>query len=201
MLDTPTSDNIEDFRSRYRGTYGFLVREGKTDLLVYIKETSGGHVTFQNVDGNEYYANLDQNVMFRFLPIIRGWHNTRVGPRYFMRIPERQFHRGISRGNTAIYSLSANGLFQHTSIELKLLEDVFVKKPQSSFAGYASFDENYHIPNKYFLLTETAIYMYDRKIGTIEDRKTILLTEPVFKQEVQDFITRGALKLKVVDHE
>jgi hypothetical protein len=201
MLDSPTSFNVEDFRQRYRNTYGFLQRPGKPNLMVFIKET-GAQVTFLDVSGNEFYANLNQGVTFEFLPIIRGWHNTRLGPRYFMRIPERQYHRGISRGNTAVYRLTGGDeQFASQSLELALLEDVFVLKPASSIVDYQAGKTNHFIPNKYFLLTDKTLFMYDRKIGTVQQRRKILLEDSVFKQEVSDFVRRQSLPLEVVSND
>ena len=201
MLDSPTSANIEDFRQRYRNTYGFLKRKDNADLLIYIKETGHDRVTFTNTLGQEFYANLNKDVMFEFLPIIRGWYATRLGPRFFMRVAERQYHRGISRGNTTVYSINlATDRLAIDALRMDVLEDIFVLKfPSPTFSSYQRCTADYFIPSKHFLLTGLSLYMYDRKIGDIDPTRTkLVLSDKTFQQEVSDFIRRQNLPLEVV---
>lgn len=198
MLDTPTSANIEDFRQRYRGTYGFLKRPNRPDLLVYIQDTDPYKVTFTDRNQQEFYANLNQEVMFEFLPITRGWFQTALGPRYLMRIPERQFHRGISRGNTNVYACSEDGRLLPATLSIQMLEDIFLAKYKTSWQEWVIGESQFYIPNKYFLLCASGLYMYDQKVAQLISRTKIGLTNKVFKQEVQDFIKRNGLPLEIV---
>lgn len=197
MLDSPTSAFSADFKTRYRGCYGFYHGTSQKHL-VYIKEVAG-KVAFQDVAGVDYYANYDQGVTFEFLPVTRGWHHTARGPRYLQRIAARQYQRGISRNNTTVYGLDVNGAIRQVAITFEDLQDIFVDKPQqNSLQEYLDGSSKSFIINKFFLLVKDRVYMYDNMIGTIspKDRK-IYLDASLYAQELKDAIARQQLNIEV----
>lgn len=61
-----------DFNQRYVGTYGFLEREGKNDLPVFIREVEGDTLLFEDLQGNNFHTYADKGVGFRFQQIRRS---------------------------------------------------------------------------------------------------------------------------------
>ena len=189
MRDTPTSLFHEDFRTRYRNAYGWLVKDDESKVLVYIKDVNR-QVVFTTVDLMEYYANYDQGVMFEFLPITRGWYQTRDGVVLLQRIPAKQYCRGISKGNTACSTVNSYGEFcAGAGLTHQIIHDVFVAKPVSVLASFLAGLSPTFIINPFFLIAKDYVYMYDRVIGTYND-KNITLDSSMYVQELSDSLQR-----------
>lgn len=121
MLDTLKSNSWEDFRQRYNHTYCWLIR-GPERQFVYIQAIDSERVKFTIGNGVVFTANADAGAVFEFIPVDRGWYNTVDGSILHMtRVPERQFRRGISEGNTL---LADESLFP-VDLTYKRLHSVF----------------------------------------------------------------------------
>ena len=197
MRETPTSNNVDDFRQRYHRSFGFLIGDdGAKKTLIQITNVSFPNVMFDTLTGKGYYAKIDADVWFEFLPITRGWYRTREhGAVLFQRVPARQFSRGISKGNTNVFYLPVGRAgFYGLELSLGILHDVFVQKVPEKLGG------NNYIINKFFYIHGPDVFFYANKIGTFVDN-TIKLSHPLVEQEMRDAIARNNLPFNVTTEE
>lgn len=191
MFDSLNAYNYEDFRQRYRRSYGFLTINNNK-RVVYVSEVSRDKVTFNTTGVEGCYAYAKGDVQFEFLPITRGWHYTSgYGPLLLQRIPERQWCRGISLNNTSVSKFSTRGELTRIDVNLSMFEDVFINKPEMPEAdGF--------ILNKYFLLSDTfkKVFFLGSPIGKFIKNK-ITLDDRQVSQELIDFIKRKNLDIVV----
>jgi hypothetical protein len=199
MRDTPRANNIADFQQRYGGTFGWLVNPTTNKkLLVSIISVDRNGVRFKDASGQEGHAYLDTGVMFEFLPVEQGWFNTDKTSYFMTRRPARQWHRGISHDNTAIFAEKKNGLWS-VNVSIDVLDDIFnrnipiadcvrdLRENKRSAAGIS----------KDFAILGKELYFYSKPIAKYEDGK-ILLETPIIAQEIKDAIKYNNLPLEVV---
>jgi hypothetical protein len=204
MYDTLTTKNFEDFKQRYSGCFGWLTQENK-EVLVHITSVKPDQVQFSTSSDSDFFAFANQNVIFKFLPIKRGWYNTRYGAVLLSRIPARQYQRGISSNNTSCmyfrfgsigFSLGTRGL------TTQLLEDVFkeTKEPVTFTDQTSILSPFFTFAPKDQAKSEQDLYFLDARIGVYTDKtKKIKLKNEWLhvKQEVLDTISRVGLSSKL----
>ena len=196
MLDTLTHENFRDFTARYRGTYGWLIDENKAKTFVYISNVTEDEVTFTTMEGGRYYAYVDKEVMFEFLPVQRGWFNGKSGNKYFLtRRPARQWHRGICSANTTI-SMYNDVIRKVMAVDFhnSVMGDIFNKN--SNMNQYSL--GNNSLLSKHFAVFDTNLYFYDRHVGEYKNNVIKLHEEATFlKQELMDLAKRNSYKLEI----
>jgi hypothetical protein len=179
MIESLTSDCVNDFRQRYQRTYGYLLGAQKKKTLCYISKVDD-KVHFDTIAGKNFFVYWDVGVEFEFLPITRGWFFTREGWVLLQRTPVKQYNRGISKSNTSCTKDHPYNGLQHLDISLEILYDVFISPPMPTVGKHF-----HHL----FLVTESKVFFYDKQIGVVEGNK-IKLTTPLLRQELSDFIRR-----------
>lgn len=204
MYDTLTSNNHEDFRQRYQGSYGWLSVDGK-EQIVYITKVSAAKVMFNTVKDRDFFAFVDQDVKFKFLPIKRGWYNGISRPCLLTRIAARQYCRGISSSNTTCMTLSYGNILKPIPISSDVLEAVFNKDHQnfkyqnstpfvlSKFFSFGSWDGDTEATMKrplFFFEAKVAWQEKDSKVAFSADWQHI-------KQEFADTVRRLNLSDKI----
>lgn len=186
MLDSPTRAWLDDFSSRYSGTWCWYV-DGDKRMLVRITHVGNERVTFEDIEGWKYSANVDSGVLFEFSQVPSGWYvNKKLGPILFVRRPARQWKRGICDQNTSCYSINTNGglrLSEITGDSLSSLEN----------AGKTDIS----VLSKWFCVHRSILYCLDTVIGVKENNK-IILSEPRFRQELTDAVRRSGNTYEVV---
>lgn len=203
MLDTLTYSNREDFKARYRGTFGFYIDpETKEKSLCYITDVSQDKASFDTIKGRGFFCYADAGVQFEFLPVIRGWWSVAHSklPYYVERVPARQFQRGISKANTTVFTFTSGGALTYGLLNVSLLESIFVKQPESSFTAFLKGNQPHFIINNIFLLHKDVVWFYDVRIGKYEITPTgasIELVDNTVAQELRDFIARKTLPILV----
>lgn len=126
MFEKFLSTNAGDFKQRYKGTYGFFHRDGKSTLVrLDTVDLERRRVVFIDRRGNDFTLNMnhDDNIGFSFLAPKCQWHNTEFGPLICQRIPQKQYRRGICENNTTL--IGANG--ERMGISFETLNAVFVE--------------------------------------------------------------------------
>lgn len=198
MRDTLTRENAPDFARRYIGTYGYLV-QGDKKTLVYMQKADHMETTFTDVGGYSYTVYANSGVEFEFIPVDRGFYNTVSGTYFLHRIPARQWSRGISESNTAVYLLSAQGL-SAISCNIANLFKVFqegidtqqaVNEWQNNKRASFALSKHFAVSNKY-------VSFYNAIIGDVTKNKVITVKESRVAQEFKDSIRRNGLNLDVV---
>lgn len=195
MLDTLTSKNHTDFKQRYQGTFGFLLQNDKK-FLVQVTSVDKDEARFVDVKKNEYYVYADGEHMFEFIPLQRGWFNTKTNLYYAARHPARQWHRGICESNTFLSQLNGMGSFTVVSITLKVLSEIF-EHPISHIEAYKAFLDGGRAGcaiSRHFALALGKFYFDNKIVGDYTKESggiTITLSNDLIRQEVTDTIRRN----------
>jgi len=192
MLDSLANDNWEDFRQRYNHTYCWLVR-GAERLFVYLNDIDSERVKFSMGNGMTFAANADSGTTFEFIPIDRGWYNTTDGSvLHLSRVPERQFRRGISDGNTILADAS---LFP-TDLSFKRLSSIF-NLPKQWAQPFVEGNANAF--SKHFAyLPSGKLVFHHVEIGRFNNGS--FEVDHQFLQEVSDVFRRRNLQLPIKGH-
>jgi hypothetical protein len=188
MIDTYTSQNHRDFNSRYSHTYGWLVKK-ETKTLVYLHEGNEQNLVFTIGDSPYYTAKIDSGVLFEFIPIKRGWFNTKNNSVILERVPNRQWKRGICEGNTQALQFGKYGL-SNINLDYFLLSEIFVNTTliTNTFVLNRIKNKLPVVLNNFFALdTNNSLYFYSLPIGKIEN-STITLSNTMCEQELKDCI-------------
>lgn len=208
MKDSLTSINREDFRQRYRGSFGFLHTETQDRRLVYIKDIASGQVIFNtSTRGMDYYANQDAGVVFEFLPVTRSWYDLGDKPGLLFRVPARQYCRGISKSNTALHTVPEDiAILQPTSLTLEVLArvfsvDAFEHAPrESKLQALMNKERYFFVISRAFCIAHGRLFFFAEHAGDYADG-VITLANPVVRQELIDAVKRNNLPFTVkVDH-
>ena len=109
MFEKFLSANVESFRQRYEGTYGFYRDEKKKRLLVRLDSISPEECVFVNADGIDFRLRVDtsRDIGFEFLPPKSAWRN-RESPRRNspsecpVSVPSRRKPRSWEPGNVPL---------------------------------------------------------------------------------------------------
>lgn len=195
MFEKFTSENQENFRQRYEGTFGFFRNEDKKRLLVKIVGAEARRCTFQNADGIEFYLNPDveSDIGFEFLSPKSAWYNTADGAMFTQRLATRQFQRGITGKNTMIY-LAKNGGLAQVAVNFHSLSKIFDSKfsKEDILSAFKSGKSIAISPS--FALDESkgVVFLFSDNIGTYKRdgmKFQFKLSEPqLWKTEINDAI-------------
>lgn len=197
MRDTLTRENAPDFSRRYVGTYGYLV-QGDKKTLVYMQKADHMETTFTDVGGYSYTVYANSGVEFEFIPVDRGFYNTVSGTYFLHRIPARQWSRGISESNTAVYLFSQ--VLSSVSCNIANLFKVFQEGIDIQQAAN-EWQNNKRISfalSKHFAVSNKNVLFYNANIGVVGKNKELLVNESRVAQEFSDCIRRTGVNLDVV---
>ncbi|HET8685655.1 MAG TPA: hypothetical protein VFM18_03190, partial [Methanosarcina sp.] len=198
MHDSLTSNNWRDFQQRYQGTYGWLDNKGK-EIPVHIQNVSDRMVTFQGLDGSEFFSYADKDVKFRFAPLRR---RLIIGGRtksllYITRHPARQWSRGICDNNTKIYTCGPDGRARAVSVNARNVEDVLlgenINEAVTDGQRILKLGDTFAINGQY-------VWLYSTPIGTFADNTISLAPRTggdLFQQELRDIIRDFKYDIKV----
>lgn len=193
MFDTLTSGNVHDFNQRYRGTFGFLITEEK-QTLVQINQITEQKVHFSTQDEEQWWALADKNVLFKFLPLNRGFCNTQNGLYFVARVPARMWQRGISHQNTSIMSFKPRLNWFSEPPSFENLSAIFEKQtaPDRTFSTPTALSSA-------FAIIRGSVYLFSEKIGTATSKIiTLKKTAAIVEQELNDTIRRNNFNLQTV---
>ena len=190
MIDTPTSNNLADFKQRYSGVFGWLCVDGQRSL-VYISNVNSKYVTFTDSEGGQYFANIDAGVEFDFAPVMRGWYNTPIGVFYMSRVPARQWKRGVCADNTFI-APAQHPDYHRSGVDWNKAAFSILSVVQP----FPSADDKCLAYSKHFANINGRLYLYTQRIGEVFNNK-VKLASPLFRQEFLDMCRRNQLTLEV----
>jgi len=185
-LEEFTSAGARDFRQRYLDVFGYFPT-GDKEVLVKVTEVSDTKTSFVDVRGLAYTAYADKGVMFKFIPVVKKlfFYNKKLCLAH--RKPARQYQRGITYNNTTMQTVYGEGIHvdfdtiqaYSNNLEQKTeLNDILLNEMLAFYAGY--------------------VYLYNLNIGVVMPQsKRVLLTNPLFKQELMDSIRDRGLDYEV----
>lgn len=200
MRDSLSRNNVDDFRQRYSGTFGWLLNPdtGKK-LLVSILGVDRSAVRFKDQNNNEGFAYPDTGVMFEFLPVEHGWVNTAKSAYFMTRRPARQWHRGISHDNTVLYTENKSRLYA-VGVSLEVLATIYSPSNPDFTSAVNDFVRGKRTVaaiSKDFALLGENFYFYSKPVAKYKEGKIFLETN-IIAQEVKDAIRKNNLPLEVV---
>jgi len=193
MLDTLKSDTFRDFSQRYRHTFGWLVNKNK-DIPVYIRDVSDTVVSFQGLNGEEYFAYADKDVMFKFLPLKRRITVGSDGNLYTIsRHPARQYRRGVCADNTHITQLTPTGAISRR-VDVPTINTIVSGDGVKTGTGIVKMSDQ-------FAIVGAIIYLYEYTIGTVDTSSGIMIDKKYlnFIQELRDAIRNGSFKYRILN--
>ncbi len=190
MRDTLTTNNFRDFRQRYEGTIGFFHNDLRK-ILVRMTSVSDRKASFEDSKGNEFFAYTDSGVEFEFIPVDKGFYNTFAGAVLLQRVPERQWHRGISPTNTQAAFLYKD-TFLPKAVDIDLISDIFedAVSIDKAMGDFLSGKLPSLALSKHFAVTNNNFYFYNKVVGTVSKTREIKLSSNAIEQEVQDLLRR-----------
>jgi len=199
MIDSPTSANLGDFKQRYAGVIGRLI-DHPDKPLVKVGAVGSTKVTFVDMEGTTYYANVDKGIQFEFLPALRGWYNTPEGPVLLNRVPARQWKRGMCPDNHSV-ARSYGGMVLTTMPEdwYTVVFRVFSTN-QDYINSSQVWDGKTDIAlSRHFCISADKVFFYNLTIGFWSAAtKSIVLTQDYIRQELKDMIKKHNLQIEVV---
>ena len=204
MIDTPTHNNISDFRQRYQNVLGWFLTGKGEKLLVRVAEVGDSQVTFVDHGNNVYYANVGQGVNFEFLPVQRAWYDTELTTYYVSRKAARQWKRGICQENTSIEAIETILGIETPGKGLpwNLLAFNIFSTPQDTGKYVADFLGNKRSSctlGRHFSLTkhlEGRVLFHNILVGYYS-KNVITDVKPIIKQELTDVIRKFDLPFEI----
>lgn len=197
MLDTLTTANHQDFARRYGGTFGWFVSPNGKKILVSVGEASAAQVNFTDVRGSMYYAISNSGVQFEFIPVDRGFFNGKHGTFLLMRVPARQWHRGIHPNNTQVM-IPQGDQWTRGRVDILTLHNIFVDGVplKVRLEEFLAGKQDSVALSKHFAINMNKLYFYNRVIGTYAN-KVLTLDDDLVKQEIMDVLRRNNIEWEV----
>lgn len=198
LEDTLTSENFEDFKQRYQGCYGFLSLNDK-DVLCKITAVSPDKVSFDTEKGKDFWAYVDKDVKFKFMPVTRGWYAASQEAILFLRVPARQFARGITGNNTICMRYVLGRLqtsrfgFSEINAMLRNVEPMYDIENKCAQRLSKHFAVSPVLNNK----QERHLWLFDREVGIVTNKQVTIHYDAI-KQEFMDLNKRRNLGLEIV---
>lgn len=195
MFEKFLSANVDSFRQRYEGTYGFYRDEKKKRLLVRLDAISPEECLFVNADGIDFRLRVDtaRDIGFEFLPPKSAWYNTEAGAVWTQRLAQRQFSRGVTAKNLEISLLTPDRGLSTMRVDFKNLSGIYEKAipPQIAIADLGK--KSVAISSAFALDQAGVVYLFKETIGTYkrqDKRLTFKLNEPKnWRTEITDACT------------
>jgi hypothetical protein len=193
MFEKFQSANVESFRQRYEGTYGFYRdNTNKIRKLCRLDAIGNSRVDFVDKEGITYNIRVDakHDAGFEFLPPKSQWYNTKDGAVWVQRVAARQFSRGITHRNVNA-SLLQKGLLRPMTVDFTILSEIF-ETPISASEAIKEFDQKSVAISGQFALDSASgrVLVMNEIIGDFKkDGKkfTFKLNEPsLWKTEITD---------------
>lgn len=195
MFEKFLSNNVDNFRQRYEGTYGFYRTNDGRRILTMIRSV-GQVCEFVDANNINYTLNADSpnNIGFEFLPPRSQWYNTATGPMFVKRGARRQWQRGISAANTLIYYPLMNRVnLAATAVNFVNLEKIYNDVNTPSFLQAWNLFKQHKAPcaiSRAFAFAFGNVWLYDTPIGTYtyaEGKLFLSLGQPdLWGNEIKD---------------
>lgn len=203
MFEKFLSGNVESFRQRYEGTYGFFRDDKKNRTLVRLDSISETRCDFLDADGLNYHINADtaEEMGFEFIPPKSSWYNTPdFGAVFTQRRAQRQFSRGIHSGNLAMFALTS-GVTANLGVDFVSLSQIYEKAipPRQALEKWKE-GTSIAISGQ-FALSSGNVFLFLDNVGTYKRSGShflFKLREPrLWKTEITDALTSLGQTLEI----
>lgn len=203
MKEAFTSKEYRDFNQRYHDSFGYVIRDDQSKVLVKITSVSEKRVTFIDKAGIEYFGWADKNLEFEFVPVQRKFVLFNKKAALFTRHPARQFTRGISENNTAFYTTNSSGnlVAQNFTDEvvMSFIENIG-KFPYNTYQeDFLNGKSTFTTLSDKFLLSKTRAWLLNQEVGEVDlPNRKIKLAVPLIQQELSDALRDTKLPFEVL---
>lgn len=189
---------IDEMSKKYLSTYLLLIKENKEEIIVQYKGYHEGYHVFYDTLGVSIKLRHETNIKIVCVFPERKLFNHGGGAYEFVRLPHRQYRRGICKDNAKIVS-PVRGLWQTDSVvwDMKMIESAIHSQypasceealnilKQKKACGVALSEkfmltQSFTTKSSYFYLFYSSIC-----IGYFE-KDIFYIKHPLFKQEVLD---------------
>ncbi len=177
-------DNVKDIDNYYCKTIVKFKETG--DRLWFIDQVSADEVKCIDVDGFELFIDLDEPYEVSYTIPGRVVYQTGQYAAMLWRIPQKQYKRGISEGNTCLAFLD-KGAWKKQQLKLNALQQ-FVDKPAYQNPEWCFTDkkESYAI-NRYISVDKAGrLFVLHTPVGkVVPESKKVFVEYGMFMKEVK----------------
>lgn len=199
MLDSFKNHSPDDFRKRYKGTYGFFLKDSSKKEIVFIDDVSTSQVTFSTKENRGYFCFKDSDAVFEFIPPTRGWYYDAGYGREVLiqRVPATQWQRGLSRNNSTCYYLTKDSRWANSPLGFTTIEALITphKSPDINLIKVGCNA----ILSRSFAIVNATVWFYSLSAGKYSKAdNAIILESGLIAQEITDCLKRQNLDIMVV---
>jgi hypothetical protein len=200
---------IEEMIKKYRNSVLGIKKPNDSVFYAQYNHYKGGFFNFTMSNGDQIQIHSDTD-MELFIPNPeKGLYNTRVGAVFFCRNPLRQWKRGLTRENVNMMEVNHSvmgrpytNIFDHIWDEVLNWGDNTLSVPEAlllaSENGSAAINKTYGVV-AHPRYDDGFILMHNQFIIGEIDEKTILIRNPIFKQEILDTQTNWCPTHKILE--
>lgn len=195
-----SSSNHDDINRYYRNTFVKFKETG--DTLYYIRHVSREVVTGTDQTGTEFELWFSDEHPYEVDYILpnKSYFQFKKRACMLMRIPARQYQRGLSAGNTRIQSMSRTGGTNVLELDFSLLMS-FVSKQEFLKIDKAVInkarDHSIVLSPRFAYVPDTKIIYADHiAVATvIPDEQKIVVRHPIFLPELKELASNTDYKV------
>ena len=192
MLFVPSAR--EDIRKYYLNT--FLKFKETGDMLLYLTGVDNYAISGQVEDGRDFKLYLSEEEPYEVDYILphKSFFQYKDKAMMLQRIPAKQYFRGISAENTAVmYKILGKGEPERCGLTFELLKAFVQKQKFYTLSEAIQAEEMVSV-----VLSQRMMYMKSNKTIFIDftpvakvatDNKHLVLIAPVFKENLEEFLT------------
>jgi hypothetical protein len=184
-----------DFAQRYENTFGWFITELGERKLVQLTDVTDAVLRFVSKEGMTYFAHADKGNVFEFIPVTKGVYQYGEDVVYVCRKPARQWKRGLCHDNTLIQNLSYGGFIE---VDFPIIESIYKDNDNVVLEKFREDMSPFNVAlDNIFSINGNRLMLYGNNIGMFNrEREEVILTSPIFKQEVKDLFR--SLSMEVV---
>ena len=178
-----SQQNVPDIKKYYDGTYIKIPHTG--DTVWYIKQIRSDEIEVEDVNGITCYLDLTEPFEVDYPLPHRTVYQHHSGAACLVRIPAKQYYRGISTKNTAIYICNSAGAWKAISLRFDTIQG-FVDKPayQDPYLLETSLEKSVAL-NRFLSLDQKGnLFILMTPIGKYDFKSGEITCEKLFAPEV-----------------
>lgn len=186
MLFLP--DNYEDISRYYKNTYVKFKETG--DKLFFISRVGSEKVSGSTSDGTPFELLLSFDAPYEVDYVLphKSFFQYEALACLLQRVPAKQYQRGISDSNTALFALKSTGTLTQISVSFSLLEAFVCKQTFMSLSQAISSDKTTVVLSPRFAYAPNSrrIYADATCVGQLQPKHKVLnCFHKLFKPELE----------------
>jgi len=176
-----STKNWKDIQRYYEGTFVKFKETG--ERLWWIKKVLPDEVKAQDVDGFEVSIDLSEDYEITYALPSRAVYQDNVHASILIRIPAKQYYRGINSSNTKLMRMSALGSWHVNNLSFEKLQQ-FVDKPSYQCYPFNTTYESWALTPDISLCKIGTLYCGVMPIGSLDLVNNKGQVKQLFKEDV-----------------